>query len=139
MTQYKSPGLPRFKLRIGWVYQYYIKGRMGLPRFTKGFLEPIQNISSLNLSPQTLSFQNLSATKLIKTKLIHYKTYQTTKLIHESKISNHWNVPGNQDKSKSRYKWRSQNREDMKALCASYDSVTLNTYQFNIASLFTDE
>ena len=77
--------------------------------------EPIQNIS-----PQDISFQNLSARKLIITKLIklqnfskqnvsitkliqlqnvsNYKTYQTTKLInkiHESKFSNHGNVPYN--------------------------------------------
>ena len=77
------------------------------------YMEPIQNIS-----PQNISFQNLSATKLIITKLIklqnlsnykpyqnktyqlqnlsNYRTYQTTKLInkiHESKFSNHGNVP----------------------------------------------
>ena len=82
------------------------------------YMEPIQNISPQNLSPQNISFQNLSATKLIITKLIklqnlsnyktyqnktyqlqnlsNYRTYQTTKLtnkIHESKFSNHGNVP----------------------------------------------
>ena len=78
-------------------------------------LEPIQNISSLNLSPQNLSPQNISKHILSSKNLSNYKTYLTTKLIktkllklqnvshdshlkpinkiHESKISNHGNVP----------------------------------------------
>jgi len=36
---------------------------------------------------------------------------------------------------------RSHNREDLKAMCASlsFDSVPLNKYLLNFASLFTDE
>ena len=75
-------------LAIYWTWSFIMN--RGLLKIT----EPIQNIS----------FQNLSATKIIITKLIqlqnvsNYKTYQTTKLInkiHESKFSNHGNVPYN--------------------------------------------
>ena len=48
-------------------------------------------------------------------------------------------VPGNQDKSKSRYKRKSQNREDLKDMCANVDSLPLNTYLYNIAGLFSDD
>ena len=96
-------------LAIYWTWSFIMN--RGLLKIT----EPIQNIS-----PQDISFQNLSARKLIITKLIklqnfskqnvsitkliqlqnvsNYKTYQTTKLInkiHESKFSNHGNVPYN--------------------------------------------
>ena len=76
------------------------------------YMEPIQNISPQNLSPQNISFQKLSATKLIITELIKLQNLSkqnlsTTKLIklhnvsnsklinkiHESKFSNHGNVP----------------------------------------------
>ena len=53
-------------------------------------LEPIQNISSLNISPQNLIKQNLSTTKLIKQQnLSNHKTYQTTKLIKLQNLSNY--------------------------------------------------
>ena len=91
-------------LAIYWTWSFIMN--RGLLKIT----EPIQNISFQNLSAtkliitkliklQNFSKQNVSITKLIQLQNVsNYKTYQTTKLInkiHESKFSNHGNVPYN--------------------------------------------
>ena len=117
-------------------------------------------VSPLNLSPQNISKHILSATKLIITKLMFKNCFKIREFSRENSVNSEFSVswplfsemdanlvvkedslrvgvPVNQDKSKSRYKRRSQNREDLKAMCVSFESVPSNTYLINIASLFT--
>ena len=92
---------------------------------------------------KTYQMQNLSNSKLIKrktsetTKLIKRKTYQTqnlsnAKLIIHKTYRNTNRLEKRPRKNLSRFKRRSQNREDLKAMCESFDSRRLNTFNFLI-------